>query len=158
MKILLVYPQNPETFWDFKHALKFVSKKASSPPLGLLTVAAMLPEEWDKKLCDMTVSKLTDDDIRWADFVFISAMSIQQESANSVIERCRNLGVKTVAGGPLFSSNYQDFDDVDHLVLGEAEVTLPLFLRDLENGVPQHIYRSDEKADITTTPPPKWDL
>jgi len=158
MKILLVYPQNPETFWDFKYALKFVSKKASSPPLGLLTVAAMLPEGWEKKLCDMTVSKLSDNDIRWADFVFISAMSIQKKSATEVIERCRSLGVKTVAGGPLFSSNYEDFEDVDHLVLGEAEVTLPLFLHDLEKGTAQKVYRSDEKADITTTPPPKWEL
>jgi radical SAM superfamily enzyme YgiQ (UPF0313 family) len=154
----LVYPKNPETFWDFKHALKFVSRKASSPPLGLLTVSSILPKFWEKKLCDMTVSKLTDHDLCWADYVFISAMSVQSESAEEVIHRCKQLGVKTVAGGPLFTSNYQDFEEVDHLVLGEAEVTLPLFISDLEKGYPQKIYLSEEKADITKTPAPDWNL
>jgi radical SAM superfamily enzyme YgiQ (UPF0313 family) len=158
LKILLVYPKNPETFWDFKHALKFVSRKASSPPLGLLTVSSILPKFWEKKLCDMTVSKLTDHDLCWADYVFISAMSVQSESAEEVIHRCKQLGVKTVAGGPLFTSNYQDFEEVDHLVLGEAEVTLPLFISDLEKGYPQKIYLSEEKADITKTPAPDWNL
>ncbi len=106
----------------------------------------------------MTVSKLTDHDLCWADYVFISAMSVQSESAEEVIHRCKQLGVKTVAGGPLFTSNYQDFEEVDHLVLGEAEVTLPLFISDLEKGYPQKIYLSEEKADITKTPAPDWNL
>ena len=105
MNILLVYPMYPDTFWSFKHALKFVSKKASFPPLGLLTVASMLPNNWCKKLIDMNVNQLIDDDIIWADFIFISAMSIQSESANRVIERCRMLNAKMVAGGPLFTSS-----------------------------------------------------
>src|SRR5690554_6624198 len=104
MKVLLVYPHFPDTFWGFRHALKFISKKAGFPPLGLLTVAAMLPEEWKKKVIDMNVSKLKDKDIIWADYVYISAMSIQKKSACSVIQRCEKLGVKTVAGGPLFTS------------------------------------------------------
>ena len=87
MKILLVYPKYPDTFWSFKYALKFISKKASFPPLGLLTVAAMLPDRWEKKLVDMNVSSLTDEDITWADYVFISAMIVQKESAEEVIER-----------------------------------------------------------------------
>ena len=124
MKILLVYPQYPDTFWSFKHALKFISKKAAFPPLGLLTVAAMLPAEWDKKLVDMNVKHLTDGDIRWADYVLISAMSAQKASAKEVIGRCRELGVKTVAGGPLFTTEFAEFQEVDHLVLGESEVTL----------------------------------
>ena len=77
MKILLIYPKYPDTFWSFKYALKFISKKASFPPLGLLTVAAMLPDEWEKRLVDMNVAGLTDDDLRWADYVFISAMIVQ---------------------------------------------------------------------------------
>jgi len=77
MKILMVYPKYPDTFWSFKHALKFISKKASFPPLGLLTVAAMLPKEWEKRLIDINVSVLTDDDLKWADYVFISAMVVQ---------------------------------------------------------------------------------
>ena len=104
MNILLVYPMYPDTFWSFKHALKFVSKKASFPPLGLLTVAAMLPENWNKKLIDMNATGLEDEDILWADFVFISAMSIQSESVDEVIQRCKKLKTKIVAGGPLFIS------------------------------------------------------
>ena len=92
MRVLLVYPQYPDTFWSFKHALKFISKKASFPPLGALTVAAMLPEEWEKKLVDMNVSILKDEDIRWADYVFISAMVVQKDSVRSVIQRCNSLG------------------------------------------------------------------
>jgi len=128
MNILMVYPKYPNTFWSFKHALKFVSKKATFPPLGLLTVASLLPEKWDKKLVDMNVNDLSDKDILWADFVFISAMSIQSESANKIIERCIKLKTKIVAGGPLFTSSYEYYNNVDHLVLNEAEITLPQFL------------------------------
>ncbi len=128
MKILLVYPKNPDTFWSFKHALKFISKKASLPPLGLLTVAAMLPEEWEKRLVDMNITDLYDEEIKWADYVFISGMSIQKNSALEVISRCKELVVKTVAGGPLFTSSQDEFPEADYLVLNEAEITLPQFL------------------------------
>jgi len=158
MKILMVYPMYPDTFWSFKHALKFVSKKASFPPLGLLTVAAILPEDWCKKLIDMNAKKLKDDDILWADFVFISAMSIQSESANEVIQRCKKLNAKIVAGGPLFTSHPEQYQTIDHLVLNEAEITLPHFLSDLNNGSTKHKYTSQDWADITTTPLPLWDL
>jgi radical SAM superfamily enzyme YgiQ (UPF0313 family) len=158
MNILLVYPKYPGTFWSFKHALKFVSKKAAFPPLGLLTVASMLPEEWEKKLVDMNVDRLNDSDIRWADYVFISGMAVQKESAKDVIERCNHLGVKTVAGGPLFTASYDEFTGIDHFVLGEAEVTLRPFLDDLAKGKSQHIYASDERPDISITPIPMWSL
>ncbi len=158
MKILLVYPEYPETFWGFKFALKFISRKASLPPMGLLTVAALLPKEWPKKLIDMTVSSLNDKDIKWADYVFISAMSVQQESVKQVIQRCKESGTKIVAGGPLFTAEYEDFMQVDHLVLNEAEITLPLFLEDLEKGQPKHIYQSNQWADIKKTPVPLWQL
>ena len=158
MKILLVYPQYPDTFWSFKHALKFISKKASYPPLGLLTVAAMLPGEWEKKLVNMNVTSLTDEDIGWADYVFISAMVVQRDSVREVITRCKKLGTKLVAGGPLFTTAHEEFDEVDHFVLGEAEVTLSPFLADLERGCAQHIYASSERPDITKTPIPLWSL
>ena len=160
MKILLVYPQYPDAFWSFKHALKFISKKAAFPPLGLLTVAAMLPEEWQKKLVDMNTTALIDEDIKWADYVFISAMIVQQESVKEVIARCGELHTKIVAGGPLFTTGYEQFNlgDVDHLVLGEAEDTLPLFLEDLQKGCAQHIYESSEHPEITKTPVPLWEL
>jgi len=158
MKILMIYPMYPDTFWSFKHALKFVSKKASFPPLGLLTVASMLPKEWEKKLIDMNAKDLTDKDILWADYVFISAMSIQSESANQVIEKCKKLNAKIVAGGPLFTSSPEYYQSIDHLILNEAEITLPEFLSDLNNGISRQIYTSEEWADITTTPLPLWEL
>jgi radical SAM superfamily enzyme YgiQ (UPF0313 family) len=158
VKILLIYPSYPDTFWSFKHALKFIFKDATNPPLGLLTVAAMLPSDWEKRLVDMNAELLHDNDLRWADFVFISAMAIQQESAKKVIERCQNLGVKTVAGGPFFTADPEAGNDVDHLVLNEAEVTLPLFLKDLKQGTPEHIYRSEAWADLSQTPIPLWQL
>jgi len=158
VKILLVYPQYPDTFWSFKHALKFISKKASFPPLGLLTVAAMLPEDWEKKLVDMNVTRLTDSNIRWADYVFISAMEVQKGSVEEVIAQCKKLGAKIVAGGPLFTTGYEKFDEVDHFVLGEAEITLHPFLDDLEKDRAQHIYASNERPDISATPVPLWSL
>lgn len=158
MKILLVYPCYPDTFWSFRHALKFISRKACYPPLGLLTVAAMLPDEWDKRLVDMNVEPLSDRDLLWADYVFISAMAVQRNSVEQVLERCRSLGARTVAGGPLFTACREDFPQVDHLVLNEAELTLPPFLEDLKNGTALRIYTSDIKADLTLTPIPQWDL
>ncbi|MBU2507578.1 MAG: DUF4070 domain-containing protein [Bacteroidetes bacterium] len=158
MNILMVYPMYPDTFWSFKHALKFVSKKASFPPLGLLTVAAMLPKYWNKKLIDMNAASLDDEDILWADYVFISAMSIQSDSANQVIEQCKRLNAKIVAGGPLFTSSPEFYNNVDHLVLNEAEITLPQFLADLSEGKSKQKYTSEEWAEITTTPLPLWDL
>ena len=158
MKILFVYPEFPDTFWSFKHALKFVSKKATYPPLGLLTVAALMPKNWDKKLVDINVEALKDKDIKWADLVLISAMSIQSESAKNVISRCKKAKVKTVAGGPLFSAWPENFNDVDFLVLNEAELTLPLFLSDFEAGNPKHIYTCTEKPDLCSTPKPLWEL
>ena len=119
MKILLVYPECPDTFWGMKHALRFISKKATLPPLGLLTVAAMLPPDWQKKLVDMTAEPLRDKDIEWADYVFISAMRIHKESVNKIIDRCKGLNAKIVAGGPLFTAGYERCHEIDHLVLNE---------------------------------------
>jgi radical SAM superfamily enzyme YgiQ (UPF0313 family) len=160
VKILLVYPQIPETFWSFKHALKFVSKKVAFPPLGLLTVAAMLPDAWEKKLVDMNAATLSDKDLSWADYVFISAMAVQQDSAKEVINRCKKFETKIVAGGPLFSAGYEEFgfDDIDHLILSEAEDILPLFIEDLEKGCAKQIYASEERPNITKTPVPLWSL
>lgn len=159
MNILLVYPQFPNnTFWSYKYALKFIYKKAIFPPLGLLTVAALLPQDWEQKLVDMNVEKLTDRQIKWADYVFISAMSLQMKSVRSLIARCKLAGKKIVAGGPLFTSLYDQFDDVDHLVLNEAELTLPMFIKDMQTGQPRHIYSTNEWAKLKETPLPLWNL
>ncbi|HUU52278.1 MAG TPA: DUF4070 domain-containing protein [Candidatus Heimdallarchaeota archaeon] len=158
MKALLIYPKYPDTFWSFKYALKFVSKKASLPPLGLLTVAAMLPKEWEKRLIDLNVSALTEEDLEWADSLFISAMVVQKNSTLEVIRRGKDLGKTIVAGGPLFTTAYEDFKDIDHLVLNEAEATLPSFLEDLKNQKAQRIYTATGWPDVEKTPPPEWGL
>jgi len=158
MKILLVYPETPDTFWSFRNALKFVAKKSSEPPLGLLTVAAMLPEAWEKKLIDMNVSILEDKTIQWADYVFISGMDVHIKSFKKVISRCNTLGVKVVAGGPMCTLNYKQFLGIDHFVLGEAECALPPFLEDLINGNPKPVYQAENFPDLKKTPIPLWHL
>ena len=158
MKVLLIYPEYPDTFWSYKHALSFIHKKASLPPLGLLTVSSLLPKHWEKKLVDMNVSKLRDEDIRNADLVFISGMIVQKDSALEIVTRVRAFGKFVVAGGPLFSSMYNDFPGVDCFVLNEGEVTIPLFLDDLRKHKLKHLYKSDEKPDICKTPIPDWSL
>lgn len=159
MKVLLVYPEYPLTFWSFKYALKFISKKASFPPLGLLTVASMLPRDWDVRLIDMNVRKLKDKDILWADYVYISAMIVQSESVSAVLEKCRSLNRKVVAGGPLFTTGREHYEGmIDHFVLNEAEITLPAFLGDMQNGSPAKMYESSGWADLTASPVPRRDL
>jgi len=157
-KILLVYPKHRESFWSFKYALKFIGKKAAYPPLGLLTVGAMLPNNWQKKLIDMNVENLSDEDIKWADYLFISAMVVQKESVREIIERSKRLKKKMIGGGPLFTTAYQNFKDIDYLVLGEAETTLPSFLGDLRKGCPKHLYKSEVKPDLKKTFLPLWQL
>ena len=158
MKALLIYPEFPDTFWSFKHALKFIHKKAAFPPLGLLTLGAMLPREWSTRLIDLNVKGVTEKDLAWADTAFISGMSVQRDSAHQIIARCKERGLKIVAGGPLFTSEYEEFDLVDHFVLNEAELTLPLFLADLERGAAKPVYKTSEFSDISATPTPLWEL
>ncbi|MCP4760980.1 MAG: B12-binding domain-containing radical SAM protein [archaeon] len=160
MKILLIYPEYPNTYWSFKGVLKYVEKKASFPPLGLLTVASLLPKKWEKKRIDLNVNELSDKNILWADMIFISAMIVQKDDAVKIIRKCKQLDKMVVVGGPLFSTGYEDLSDmgIDHFVLDEGEITLPLFLEDLMEGIPQKIYKSDLRPDITKTPLPMWDL
>jgi len=158
MKILLINPEVPNTFWSLKYALKFVSKKALLPPIGLLTVAAMLPENWELKLIDMNVTGLRNKHLKWADMVFTTGMAVQKNSVDQIVKRCKDLNVTIVAGGPLFTAFPEPYEDIGHLVLKEAEITLPKFLKDLEEGHPQRYYTTREKPDLGTTPIPRWDL
>ncbi len=158
MNILLVSPAYPDTYWSFKHALKFVAKKCVSPPLGLLTVAAMLPEDWERKLVDLNIRPLKDSEIQRADYVFIGAMSVQAASASEVVQRCKQMEKTIVAGGPLFTADPDAWSHIDHLVLNEAEITLPWFLSDLENKVPKKIYQTEEFADMELSPCPDFSL
>ncbi len=158
MKVLFVSPEFPDTFWSFRHALRFVRKQAAIPPLGLVTVAAMLPAEWELRLVDLNVEPLREADLRWADAVWLGGMSVQAPSALEVIARCQRLGVRTVVGGPMATCEPERFEEADHLVLNEAEVTLPPFLRDLAAGVAKRVYSDIAKPDLTLTPTPRWDL
>jgi radical SAM superfamily enzyme YgiQ (UPF0313 family) len=158
MNVLLLYPEFPNGFWSFKYALKFIGCKAALPPLGLVTVAAMLPKAWNLRLVDMNVRKLEDSDLSWADCALISAMVVQRQSAKETIARCNKAKVPIVAGGPLFTEESEQFPDVDHLILGEAEEIFPRFLADFEAGCAARSYKAPGYSDIKTAPVPRWDL
>ena len=158
MNILLVYPAFPDTFWSFKHALKFIRKRAILPPLGLLTAAALLPRQWGKRLVDLNVGELTQADLDWADCAFVSGMIVQRDAVRQIISRCKAAGLLIVAGGPLFSAEPDGFEDVDHFVLNEAEITLPQFLADLARGEPKRTYSTTDFPDLSQSPAPLWDL
>lgn len=158
MRILLVYPEMPDTFYALRHFIQVVGKKAAFPPLGLLTVAAMLPEHWESRLVDLNVQPLTDKDLRWADYVFLSAMNVQEESVREILAQCEPYPVKIVAGGPLFTHEYERFSGVHHYILNEAELTLPPFIDDVAQGKAKPVYQSSEFADVTTSPVPRFDL
>lgn len=158
MKVLLVYPEFPDTYWSFKHALAFEGKKAAFPPLGLLTVSAMLPAEWDRRLVDMNVVELTDADIEWADIIFASAMIVQNVSLEDVVRRARAFGKRVAVGGPYVSTSSESLPDADHIFIGEAEETLPEFIRDLELGIPEKTYKADQRPSLHATPVPDFSL
>ncbi len=158
MNVLLISPRTPTTFWSFRHALKFISKKSSEPPLGLLTVAALLPESWQLKLVDMNVSELKNSYLQWADMVFLSGMNIHLQSMKEALKRAKQFGLKVVVGGPLVTTDYQLLPGADHYILGEAEDVLGQFLKDLSNGTVKKYYRAEGFPDIEKTPVPRWDL
>jgi len=155
MRVLMVYPEFPDTFWSFKHALKFINRKINNPPLGLMTISSLLPVNWEKRLVDTNIHRLTEADINWCDMVFISAMDVQRNSVHQIIDQVNKLGKPIVAGGPLFSGSMEDFPTIETFILNEGEITLPLFLADLETGNPiKKVYATTEFADIRKSPLP----
>jgi radical SAM superfamily enzyme YgiQ (UPF0313 family) len=158
MKVLLVYPQNPDTFWSFKHVLRFVSKRSTFPPLGLLTVAAMLPNDWQFKLVDLNVESLQESDLLWADYVMLSAMIVHKQSVRDVVARCKAAGKPLIAGGPLFTTGHEEFPEINHFVQGEAEELIPELAADMLAGNVRHIYKAANRPDVTRIPVPRWDL
>lgn len=158
MNVLLVSPKTPDTFWSFKHVLRFVSKRSTFPPLGLLTVAAMLPREWELKLADLNVAALDDADLHRADVVMISAMLVHEVSVREVVARCVALGKTVVAGGPLFTTGHEAFPEIQHFVLGEAEELMPQLVADLTTGRLQRIYQAANRPSLALAPVPRWDL
>ncbi len=164
-KALLVYPEFPPSYWSGKYALEFLGRKSAMPPLGLLTIAALFPSTYELRLVDMNVQPLSDEDLRWADQVFLSAMIVQRTSFAHVAERAKKLGKTVIAGGPFPTSFYDEIENVDHFVLGEVEDFFDAFLEDLAAGRAEHIYRPkrDERSrevrpDMKSTPPPRYDL
>src|SRR6478672_6641811 len=149
MKVLLVYPEFPETYWSFRHALSFEGKRCAFPPLGLLTVSALLPDGWERRLVDLNVQTLKTSDIDWADMVFATAMLVQKDALKQVVKRCKSRGKRVVLGGPYVTSTIEDLPDADHLFLGEAETTLPEFLKDLERGEAKRYYKAPERPPLS---------
>lgn len=157
--ILLVYPEVPgNTYWSYKYALKFINKKSAMPPLGLVTIAALFPEDYELKLIDLNVTRLEDEDIEWADAVFISAMIVQKESMERVAARCRGFGKTVVAGGPYITSSHEEIEGVDHLLAGEVDASFTGFLADLQNGTAPRFYPMPDHPDISSLPIPRFDL
>jgi radical SAM superfamily enzyme YgiQ (UPF0313 family) len=158
MKVLLIYPRTPDTFWSFKHAMSFISRRAAFPPLGLLTIAAMMPADWEFKLADLNVHRLSDSDLHWADYVMISAMIVHKTSVLEIAERCRRVAKPVIAGGPLFTTGHTDFPTINHFVLGEAEDQMPQLIEDMRRSTLRHTYTATGRPDITGVPVPRWDL
>lgn len=157
MKVLFIYPEFPNTYWSFKHALAFEGKQSAFPPLSLLTISSMLPKDWERRLVDLNIESLLEADLEWADMIFLSAMLVQKDSLEEVITRAKNLGKLVVVGGPYVSTTHDDLA-ADHIFIGEAEQTFLEFLRDLELGIPQKIYQASEKPALTSTPVPDFSL
>jgi radical SAM superfamily enzyme YgiQ (UPF0313 family) len=158
MKILLINPEYPDTYWSFRHALPFEGKRSAFPPLGLLTVSALLPAAWEKRLVDLNVRRLKASDIEWADMVFCTAMIVQKDSLKDVIARCKAKGKRVVVGGPYVSTSADQVPEADHVFVGEAETTLPEFVKDLERGAARRIYEATERPPLALTPAPDFKI
>jgi len=152
MKVLLVNPEFPDTYWSFRHALPFEGKRCAFPPLGLMTVSALLPPSWEKRLVDLNVERLKRTDIEWAEMVFATAMLVQKESLREVVQRCKAHGKRVVLGGPYVTTTIEELPDADHVFKGEAETTLPQFIEDLAKGCAQRTYEAPERPPLLLTP------
>ena len=161
MKILLVYPAFPPSFWGHTYALELLGKRGTMPPLGLLTIAAMFPPSYSVRLVDLNIEVLTDDDLLWADYVGISSMIVQKNSREQIVRRCNEAGVPVFVGGPEPTVFYDEIEGVDHFVLGEVEQTFSAFISDLESGTARRMYPAPAEEDMppaSTVPIPRFDL
>lgn len=146
MKVLLINPEFPDTYWSFRHALPFEGKRCAFPPLGLMTVSALLPRSWERRLIDLNVRRLRSSDIDWADIIMVTAMLVQKDSLKLVVRRCKEKGKRVVVGGPYVSTAFEELPEADHIFLGEAETTLPEFVDDLERGTTKRTYQKQEEC------------
>jgi len=156
MKILLVNPEFPDTYWSFRHALPFEGKRSVFPPLGLMTVSSLLPQSCERRLVDLNVERLKDSQIDWADMVFITGMLAQKVSLHEVVKRCKLRGKLIVLGGPYVTSTIEELPYADHIFQGEAETTLPQFFKDLESGQTTRIYKAPSRPPMSLAPVPDF--
>lgn len=154
----MICPEWPDTYWSFKHALPFEGKRSAYPPLGLLTVASLLPPSWEKRLIDMNVKPLRDKDLKWANVVFIGAMLVQCEGALKILQRCKEMGIETVVGGPIAGTVPAIREAADHVVIGEAEELMESLCRGLEEGNAEREYHAVNLPDLSKTPLPDLSL
>ena len=158
MRALLVNPAFPDSYWSGRFALRFARRRSLLPPLGLITVAALLPKSWSLRLVDLDTESLSDADLKWADVVMLTGMLVQRPSLHEVLGRCRRLGVRTVVGGPYATALPQELDAADHVVVGEGEELVPVLAADLEAGRAHHLYKETAKPELSAAPLPRFDL
>lgn len=160
MKALLIYPIFPKSFWSFEKTISLLGRKAFLPPLGLITVAAMLPTEWDLKLVDRNVQDITEAEWSWADIVILSGMIVQKKDLLFLIQEAQRRGIKVAAGGPYPTALPQECQEagIDYLILDEGEITIPMFVEAVEKGESSGVFRATERPDVTNTPIPRYDL
>jgi radical SAM superfamily enzyme YgiQ (UPF0313 family) len=158
MKVLLIYPEWPNTYWSFKYALPFENRRSAYPPLGLLTIAPLLPAYWEKRLVDINVRPLTDADLAWADVAFLSGMLIHKADLLAILARCRARGLRTVVVGPAASRIAELPQHADHVVVSEAEDLIAGLAADLESGQAKPLYTATERPALGRTPLPDLSL
>ncbi len=160
MKALLLYPSFPQSFWSYDRFMEIAGLKSVIPPLGIITVAALLPEDWEIKFYDRNVNKETDDDWKWCDIVILSSMLAQRTDFHALIQKAVRLGKKVAVGGPYPTSVPEDAlaSGANYLILDEGELTVPQFLEAISAGKEAGIFRSVEKPDVTKSPIPRFDL
>ena len=158
MRVLLLYPEFPQSFWSFEKTLALVGKKALLPPLGLITVAGLLPKEWEYKLVDRNIRQVTAAEWQWAELVVISGMIVQKDDFLKGIEDAHARGKKVAVGGPYATSMPEDVAAADYLILDEGEITIPMFVEAISRGETSGKFRTAEKAAVTETPIPRYDL
>lgn len=160
LRILLIYPVFPPTFWSYEKILELVNRKVLLPPLGLITVAAILPQQWEFKLVDRNIRSVTEEEWAWADLVVFSAMIVQKQDLLAQIKEAKQRGKRVAVGGPYATSVPAEPQNAgaDFLILDEGEITLPMFVEAIERGETHGVFRSEEKPDVTITPVPRYDL
>jgi radical SAM superfamily enzyme YgiQ (UPF0313 family) len=159
INVLMVWPKFPPSFWGFEGVLQMIPEAAMTPPLGMITVAALCPNRWKIRLVDHCFDELRDEDLVWADLVMISAMHAQRVDALAVLARARVLNRRTFVGGPWASTEPEVvLQYADHVFVGEAEEAFAAIAKQLEDGTAQRLYKAIDKPDMTGSPIPRFDL